>query len=114
MLVRPNPTLTFALRPLCIGVISRTKWAVNHEALLLPVPGRRWHGRARAPHGIQEEMTLARVRAFLEQRLAHHGKPRLKIGEIITVDGSLVQKLASNRYPGRFRQLQRLAGAPWP
>lgn len=70
------------------------------------------------PHGAQEEMTPERVRAFLEQHLAHHGNPRLKIGEIataadgsisaeiVTVDGSLVQKLAFNRYPGLFRQVQ--------
>lgn len=70
------------------------------------------------PQGTQEEMTPERVRAFLEQRLAHHGNPRLKIGEIataadgsisaeiVTVDGSLVQKLAFNRYPGLFRQVQ--------
>lgn len=69
------------------------------------------------PHGIQEEMTPERVRAFVEQHLAWHGNPRLKLGpigiaadgsitaEIVTVDGSLVQKLAFNRYPGLFRQI---------
>ena len=46
------------------------------------------------PHGNAEEMTPERVRTFLEQRL-----------EIVTVDGSLVQKLAFNRYPGLFRQI---------
>jgi hypothetical protein len=70
------------------------------------------------PHGNVEEMTPERVRAFLEQRLEQHGNPRLKLGdiasaadgsitaEIVTVDGSLVQKLAFNRYPGLFRQVQ--------
>ncbi len=65
-----------------------------------------------------KEMTPQRVRAFLETHLAWHGNPRLKLGEIataedgsitaeiITVDGSLVQKLAFNRYPGLFRQVQ--------
>ncbi len=70
------------------------------------------------PHGNVEEMTPERVRTFLEQRLEQHGNPRLKLGEIasaadgsitaeiVTVDGSLVQKLAFNRYPGLFRQVQ--------
>jgi hypothetical protein len=65
----------------------------------------------------QPEMTPERVRAFLEERLAWHGNPRLAIGEIataadgsitaeiVTVDGSLVQRLAFNRYPGLFRQI---------
>lgn len=70
------------------------------------------------PHGKAEEMTPERVRTFLEQRLEQHGNPRLKLGEIasaadgsimaeiVTVDGSLVQKLAFNRYPGLFRQVK--------
>jgi hypothetical protein len=69
------------------------------------------------PHGDQQEMTPERVRAFLEERLAWHGNPRLEIGEIataedgsvtaeiVTVDGSSVQRLAFNRYPGLFRQI---------
>lgn len=69
------------------------------------------------PRGKQEEMTPERVREFLEQRLAWHDNPRLTIGDItvaddgniiaqiVTVDGSLVQELAFNRYPGLFRQL---------
>jgi hypothetical protein len=69
------------------------------------------------PDGAHEEITPERVRAFLEQRLAWHDNPRLKSGEIatateetitaeiVTVDGSLVQKLAFNRYPGLFRQI---------
>lgn len=67
--------------------------------------------------GKTEEMTPERVRALLEQRLEQHGNPRLKLGEIadaddgtitaeiVTMDGSLVQKLAFNRYPGLFRQI---------
>lgn len=61
-----------------------------------------------------EEMTPERVRVWLEQRLEEHANPRLKIGdivadgagitaEIVTVDGSLVQKLAFNRHPGFVR-----------
>ena len=61
--------------------------------------------------------TPERVRAFLEERLARLANPRLKLGEIataedgsitaeiVTVDGSLVQKLAFNRYPGLVRQI---------
>ena len=70
-----------------------------------------------APRGAQTEMTPERVRTLLDQRLTQHGNPRLKIGaiatavdgsitaEIVTVDGSLVQKLAFNRYPGLVRQI---------
>jgi len=62
-------------------------------------------------------MTEDRVRALLEQQLTSLGNPRLKIGEIgtasdgsitaeiLTVDGSLVQRLAFNRYPGLVRQI---------
>ena len=63
------------------------------------------------------EMTPTRVRDWVEQRLAWHDNPRLTLGditeaedgsiiaEIVTVDGSLVQRLAFNRYPGLFRQI---------
>jgi hypothetical protein len=69
------------------------------------------------PRGSQEEMTPERVRTFVEEYLTRQGNPRLKLGEvttaadgsitaeIVTVDGSLVQKLAFNRYPGLFRQI---------
>jgi hypothetical protein len=69
------------------------------------------------PAGAQQEMTPERVRALLGQHLAWHGNPRLKLGsiaqaadgsitaEIVTADGSLVQKLAFNRYPGLVRQV---------
>ncbi|WP_209427854.1 hypothetical protein [Pararhodobacter sp. SW119] len=69
------------------------------------------------PHGAPSEMTPARVEAFLSHLLERHGNPRLEIGEIteaedgsivaeiVTVNGSLVQRLAFNRYPGFFRQI---------
>ncbi len=69
------------------------------------------------PHGATTEMTPARVETFLSHLLDRHGNPRLEIGEIteaedgsiiaeiVTVDGSLVQRLAFNRYPGLFRQI---------
>jgi hypothetical protein len=67
--------------------------------------------------GTPEEMTEDRVRALLMQELSNLGNPRLKLGqigkasdgsitaEILTVEGSLVQKLAFNRYPGLMRQV---------
>jgi len=69
------------------------------------------------PQGETSEMTPARVEAFLSHLLERHGNPRLELGEItqagdgsiiaeiVTVDGSLVQRLAFNRYPGLFRQI---------
>ena len=69
------------------------------------------------PLGTPEEMTKDRVRALLEQQLTSLGNPRLRLGEIgatsegsitaeiVTVDGSLVQRLAFNRYPGLVRQV---------
>lgn len=68
------------------------------------------------PSSQQEEVTPEQVLLWLEQRLKRHGNPRLTLGEItadddsitaeiVTVDGSLVQKLAFNRFPGLVRQL---------
>ncbi|MBU1312794.1 MAG: hypothetical protein KJ947_20720 [Alphaproteobacteria bacterium] len=69
------------------------------------------------PLGVPEEMTEDRVRALLEQQLTSLGNPRLRLGDIgtasdgsitakiVTVDGSLVQELAFNRYPGLVRQI---------
>jgi hypothetical protein len=76
------------------------------------------HGmRLGLPLGAPEEMTRDRARSLVEQELTRLGNPRLKLGqigkaddgsitvEILTVDGSLVQKLAFNRYPGLVRQV---------
>ncbi|MDD7970799.1 hypothetical protein [Roseinatronobacter alkalisoli] len=69
------------------------------------------------PQGGVTEMTPARVEAFLSQQLERHANPRLELGEvaqaqdgsitaeIVTTDGSLVQRLSFNRYPGLFRQI---------
>ena len=69
------------------------------------------------PQGSVSEMTPARVEAFLSHLLERHANPRLELGEvaeaedgsiiaeIVTTDGSLVQRLAFNRYPGLFRQI---------
>lgn len=63
------------------------------------------------------EMTPARVETHLLELLERHDNPRLELGEIseaedgsiiaeiVTVDGSLVQRLAFNRYPGVVRQI---------
>lgn len=76
------------------------------------------HGLLYGMSKSRDEMTPQRVRSFLEIHLAWHDNPRLKLGEIataedgsitaeiVTVDGSLVQKLAFNRYPGLFRQVR--------
>jgi len=70
--------------------------------------------------GAPSEMTPARVEtylAYLAYLLEYHGNPRLMIGEIteaadgsiiaeiVTVDHSLVQRLAFNCFPGLFRQI---------
>ncbi|MFU8883401.1 MAG: hypothetical protein ACNA7Q_13620 [Rhodobacterales bacterium] len=69
------------------------------------------------PQGTVSEMTPARVEAFLSHLLERHANPRLELGEvaeaedgsitaeIVTTDGSLVQRLSFNRYPGLFRQI---------
>jgi hypothetical protein len=69
------------------------------------------------PQGSVTEMTPARVRTFLSHLLERHANPRLELGEvaemedgsitaeIVTTDGSLVQRLSFNRYPGLFRQI---------
>lgn len=69
------------------------------------------------PQGSVTEMTPARVEAFLSHLLERHANPRLELGEIaeaddgsitaeiVTRDGSLVQRLSFNRYPGLFRQI---------
>ena len=64
-----------------------------------------------------EGITVERARAMLEGVLAWHGNPRLKLGtveeqnedtivaEILTVDDSLVQRLAIDRATGTFRRV---------
>jgi hypothetical protein len=65
-----------------------------------------------------EGITVERARAMLEGVLAWHGNPRLKLGtveaqndgtivaEILTVDDSLVQRLALDRATGTFRRIE--------
>lgn len=69
------------------------------------------------PQGAVPEMTPARVETFLSHLLERHGNPRLELGdiseaedgsitaEIVTIDGSVVQRLSFNRYPDLFRQI---------
>jgi hypothetical protein len=65
-----------------------------------------------------EGITVERARTMLEGVLAWHGNPRLKLGtveeqnedtivaEILTVDNSLVQRLAIDRATGTFRRIE--------
>jgi hypothetical protein len=67
--------------------------------------------------GVSREMTPELVTEWLTRWLARHGSSRLAIGdiataddgsiiaEVVTVDGALVHKLAFNRYPGLFREV---------
>lgn len=69
------------------------------------------------PDGQGQKVSIEEARGWLERRLARHGNPRLKLGEvreaddgtlvaeIVTRDGSLVQKLAIDRRSGSLRQL---------
>ena len=69
------------------------------------------------PAGGEQKLSVEDARGWLERRLAWHGNPRLKLGEvreadedtiiaeILTRDGSLVQKLAIDRRRGILRQL---------
>jgi hypothetical protein len=64
-----------------------------------------------------EGITIERARTMLEGVLAWHGNPRLRLGkveeqnddtivaEILTVDASLVQRLAIDRATGPFRRI---------
>jgi hypothetical protein len=79
------------------------------------------HGRGMGPALLYgppaEGITVERARAMLEGVLAWHGNPRLKLGtveeqnddtivaEILTVDDSLVQRLAIDRATGTFRRI---------
>jgi hypothetical protein len=68
------------------------------------------------PQGEPTKTTAKTARGWLEQQLESPGNQRLKIdqitaeadgtivAEIVTVDGSLVQKLTFNRYSGFARQ----------
>jgi hypothetical protein len=69
------------------------------------------------PAGGEQDLSVEDARGWLDRRLAWHGNPRLKLGEvrevdedtivaeIVTRDGSLVQKLAIDRRSGVLRQL---------
>lgn len=69
------------------------------------------------PQVLPEVLSESDVRQFMEGSLAWHGNPRLELGsieetdtgevmvEIVTKDGSLVQKLAVDRRTGFMRQV---------
>jgi hypothetical protein len=80
------------------------------------------HGRGMGPALLYgppaEGLTVERARTILEGLLAWHGNPRLKLGtvqeqnddtivaEILTVDDSLVQRLAIDRATGGIRRIE--------
>ncbi len=69
------------------------------------------------PAAGEQDLSVEDARGWLERKLAWHGNPRLKLGEvlevdedtivaeIVTKDGSLVQKFAIDRRSGVLRQL---------
>ena len=69
------------------------------------------------PGGETQDLSVEGARSWLERKLDWHGNPRLKLGEvvaadddtitaeIVTRDGSLVQKLAIDRHSGFMRQI---------
>jgi len=69
------------------------------------------------PGGYDQEIAPEQVREMLQRRLDWHGNPRLKLGEIkptehgeiladiVTQEGSLVQRLAIDRRTGALRQV---------
>jgi hypothetical protein len=69
------------------------------------------------PSGEAQDISVARARGWLERKLDWHGNPRLKLGEVVAADddtitaeivtreGSLVQKLAIDRHSGFMRQI---------
>lgn len=73
------------------------------------------YGRAVTP---ERDLSADDVRHFLEHSLEMHGNERLKLGEvrevdgnriladIVTQDGSLVERLAVNRHSGRMQRAQ--------
>jgi hypothetical protein len=70
------------------------------------------------PGGMDRDLSADDVRKRLEAQLAWRGNPRLKLGEvtetdddsiiaeIVTKDGSLVQKLEIDRHSGFMRQAE--------
>jgi hypothetical protein len=88
-----------------MGQRMKGSLGAGQGAWLYGIPGRR-----------PEETTPETARSWLERQLEQHGNPRLRIGSVErqadgtviatveTVDGSLVQRLTFNRYPGFVRQ----------
>ena len=77
-----------------------------HPGMIYSMPGR-----------YEQEIVPEQVREMLQRRLDWHGNPRLKLGEIkptehgeiladiVTREGSLVQRLAIDRRTGALRQV---------
>jgi hypothetical protein len=84
-------------------------------------PGQQAYGQGNCPGLVSaqgQEVTVDSVTKFLEAGLAHMGNDRLKLGkveasddktitgEIVTKDGSLVQKFAFDKATGRHQPVK--------
>ncbi len=85
-----------------------------------PMMGRGMMGQGMSPGMMQplaKDLSAADVQHMLEHRLASQGNPNLKVGkveekggdtfvvEIVTTDGSLVQRLEVDRHRGSMRPI---------
>lgn len=91
-----------------------------HPGMMGPGMGQGMMGRGMIygmPDRYDQEIAPEQVREMLQRRLDWHGNPRLKLGEIkptehgeiladiVTQEGSLVQRLAIDRRTGALRQV---------
>ena len=93
------------------------RWSVDTSVYVHQAWRSRGVGPALLSGPPAEGITVERARTILEGVLAWHGNPRLKLGtveeqnedtivaEILTVDDSLVQRLAINRATRTFRRI---------
>jgi len=81
----------------------------------MPMMGGHGHGQMQP---LRRDLTADEVKHMMEHRIAWAGNPNLKVGEvtekdgdiieveIVTKDGSLVQKIEIDRHTGRMQTLQ--------
>ncbi len=97
------------------GMGQGTGHGMDHGMMMGPA-----HGAAPCPSSaavIDEDIDADVVRSWLDRSLAAHGNKRLKVGdvkatdddtivaEIVTIDGSLVQRIEVDRQTGRMQQV---------